>query len=178
MSYLDHQFWKPDIPDKPKKKKYKSKQKKGRSKRHNPIIRESLIRHFHLPKYCSNVAICFCIHKETGSPMPDKDRALKSYMKQYWRQQQGKGFTNYRMMADDQFYKSTKWRELRHVALVNSGARCTLCGASAKDGIQLHVDHIKPRSKYPELALDLDNLQILCEDCNLGKSNVDDTDWR
>ena len=26
--------------------------------------------------------------------------------------------------------------------------------------------------------MDIDNLQILCADCNLGKSNVDDTDFR
>jgi len=42
----------------------------------------------------------------------------------------------------------------------------------------LHVDHIKPRSKYPELSLTFSNLQILCEDCNFGKSNIDQTDWR
>jgi hypothetical protein len=36
----------------------------------------------------------------------------------------------------------------------------------------LHVDHIKPVSKYPELKLEFDNLQILCENCNLGKSNI------
>ncbi|MFC6439812.1 HNH endonuclease [Bowmanella sp. JS7-9] len=33
----------------------------------------------------------------------------------------------------------------------------------------LHVDHVKPRAKFPELALDINNLQILCETCNLGK---------
>jgi 5-methylcytosine-specific restriction endonuclease McrA len=26
--------------------------------------------------------------------------------------------------------------------------------------------------------LRLDNLQVLCEPCNLGKSNRDETDWR
>ena len=53
------------------------------------------------------------------------------------------------------------------------------CGRSRKDhGVVIHVDHIKPRSKYPHLALVFENMQILCEDCNLGKSNVDATDWR
>jgi 5-methylcytosine-specific restriction endonuclease McrA len=28
------------------------------------------------------------------------------------------------------------------------------------------------------LELTLSNLQVLCEDCNLGKSNTDATDWR
>ena len=35
----------------------------------------------------------------------------------------------------------------------------------------IHVDHIKPRSKYPKLALDQSNLQPLCETCNLKKGD-------
>jgi len=42
----------------------------------------------------------------------------------------------------------------------------------------MHIDHIKPRSKYPELTFVFENLQVLCEDCNVGKSNLDETDWR
>lgn len=76
------------------------------------------------------------------------------------------------------FFVSREWRELRYKALKKHGGKCQLCGKARKDGIKLHVDHIKPRSKYPALSLDLDNLQVLCEDCNLGKSNKDDTDWR
>lgn len=37
---------------------------------------------------------------------------------------------------------------------------------------------MKPRSKYPELALDPDNLQVLCKACNLGKLAWDETDFR
>jgi 5-methylcytosine-specific restriction endonuclease McrA len=55
---------------------------------------------------------------------------------------------------------------------------CELCGAGPSPGHPLHVDHIKPRSRYPELELDPSNLQVLCEDCNLGKSNTDAIDWR
>lgn len=40
------------------------------------------------------------------------------------------------------------------------------------------MDHIKPRSKYPHLELVFNNLQILCKNCNQGKSNIDETDWR
>lgn len=69
------------------------------------------------------------------------------------------------------FYKTDKWRSLRVKALVKYGRKCCLCGRPASDGVVLHVDHIKPRSKYPALELDINNLQILCEDCNLGKSN-------
>jgi hypothetical protein len=76
------------------------------------------------------------------------------------------------------FHSSREWRAIRYRVLKIHGGRCQCCGASAADGVQIHVDHIKPRSKYPGLALELSNLQVLCVDCNLGKSNRDETDWR
>lgn len=78
----------------------------------------------------------------------------------------------------DEFLSSYEWRRLRMDVLVEHGARCQCCGQSAKDGIVIHVDHIKPRRLFPELALDRSNLQVLCEVCNHGKGNWDQTDWR
>ena len=76
------------------------------------------------------------------------------------------------------FLWSPDWRRLRYKALKLSNGRCQLCGRSPKDGIILNVDHIRSRRKHPELALDIDNLQVLCNVCNHGKGNIDDTDWR
>lgn len=58
------------------------------------------------------------------------------------------------------------------------GARCQCCGATPADGVKMNVDHIKPRKLFPQLALDVNNLQVLCEVCNHGKGNWDMTDWR
>jgi uncharacterized protein (TIGR02646 family) len=77
----------------------------------------------------------------------------------------------------EEFYASLSWKKVRYQALQQTGGKCQCCGARGRD-ISLHVDHIKPRSKYPELALDINNLQVLCADCNIGKLNVDETDWR
>ena len=76
------------------------------------------------------------------------------------------------------FYGSQQWRQIRFKALVKHGSKCVCCGASPETGAIMHADHIKPRSKYPELELQFNNLQILCADCNLGKSNLDETDLR
>lgn len=76
------------------------------------------------------------------------------------------------------FYDSREWLAVRYEALKASNGRCVCCGRSPSAGNPLHVDHIKPRSKHPGLALTLSNLQVLCKECNLGKSNTDDTDWR
>ncbi len=79
---------------------------------------------------------------------------------------------------DDGFYNSNAWRRLRYAALKLNDGRCECCGAKSADGVQLHVDHIIPRYKNPKLSLEITNLQILCEDCNLGKGAWDSTDWR
>lgn len=76
------------------------------------------------------------------------------------------------------FYDSEAWRGLRYQVLRRDGGKCVLCGVTAADGATLHVDHIKPRSLFPELELEITNLQVLCADCNLGKSNTDQIDWR
>jgi hypothetical protein len=76
--------------------------------------------------------------------------------------------------SDKQFYASWEWKELRYKALQKYGAKCMLCGAAE----QIVVDHIKPRSKFPSLQLEFDNMQVLCDACNKGKSNKDFTDFR
>jgi hypothetical protein len=78
-------------------------------------------------------------------------------------------------MNKESFYLSREWRELRFKILVKYGRKCMCCNAKNK---VLHVDHIKPVSKYPGLRLTESNLQVLCEDCNLGKSNIYETDFR
>jgi len=74
----------------------------------------------------------------------------------------------------DAFLKSYEWRKIRMLAIKKYGRACQCCGAT---GV-INVDHIKPRRFFPELALDLNNLQILCDECNHGKGNWDMTDWR
>lgn len=81
-------------------------------------------------------------------------------------------------LPSEKFYQTREWRGLRYKVIRESDRRCQCCGASAENGAELHVDHIKPRSIYPELSLSQDNLQVLCSECNKGKSNVFFDDWR
>jgi hypothetical protein len=66
------------------------------------------------------------------------------------------------------------WPLLRNNVLKTYGRICMRCGS--KDNI--HVDHIKPRSLYPELKLDFDNMQVLCGSCNCSKGNRRIVDYR
>jgi len=81
-------------------------------------------------------------------------------------------------LPGEKFYQTREWLQLRYQALELCGAACQCCGATRKDGTSLHVDHIRPRSRFPSLELDLTNLQVLCRACNLGKSNQSTKDWR
>ena len=81
-------------------------------------------------------------------------------------------------VASDAFLMTYEWRKLRMQALKKYGPRCMCCGATPASGAVMNVDHIKPRKTWPSLALDINNLQILCHECNHGKGNWDQTDWR
>lgn len=61
-------------------------------------------------------------------------------------------------------------RGLRHEVFKRDQYRCVECGASKDDGATLHVDHKIPVSKGG--TDELENLQTLCSDCNLNKSDV------
>jgi len=52
--------------------------------------------------------------------------------------------------------------------LNRDGRRCRMCGRTSAV-VELHVDHIVPVSRGG--TNDMSNLQALCRDCNLGKSN-------
>jgi hypothetical protein len=52
--------------------------------------------------------------------------------------------------------------------------RCRLCGVGPNESV-LHVDHVIPRSRGG--SNEINNLQVLCQACNLGKSNLDNTQF-
>src|SRR5258708_15786486 len=85
-------------------------------------------------------------------------------------QKRGLRIWDYRMIDDDPVTDS-----LRYQVLKRDGGKCLLCGALAKDK-PMQVDHIIPRSKGGLNSLE--NLQTLCFECNVGKNNPDDTDFR
>lgn len=68
--------------------------------------------------------------------------------------------------------------------LKSHGHRCQSCAATPADKtisgtpVRIVVDHIKPISKFWSLRLDRTNLQVLCDECNMGKGAWDETDYR
>ena len=58
---------------------------------------------------------------------------------------------------------------LRYDILNRDNFTCVICGASAREGARLHVDHIVPIAKGGKSTSE--NLRTLCERCNIGKSD-------
>lgn len=81
--------------------------------------------------------------------------------------------TDYKKLAETKIrvMPAIRWRVFQR-----DNWRCLSCGRTSEDGIILHIDHIIPRSKGGRDHID--NYQTLCETCNIGKSNKDQTDFR
>jgi len=57
--------------------------------------------------------------------------------------------------------------KLRYQVLARDNFRCKSCGRGADDGVKLNVDHIIPVDWGG--TNDIDNLMVLCDECNRGK---------
>lgn len=78
----------------------------------------------------------------------------------------------------DPFLYTDAWRKLRKEAVARYGLVCCKCGRENSRRFPINMDHIKPRKYFPELALDIENLQPLCGLCNKSKGNKHQTDYR
>lgn len=66
-----------------------------------------------------------------------------------------------------EYYTAKEWATTRTVVFARDGRICHMCG-----NVATHIDHLLPKSKYPELALNLDNLKPACKDCNFTKLDI------
>lgn len=66
----------------------------------------------------------------------------------------------------DLFYKSRPWRKKRLQILERDNFECQKCKRKGKFSKATCVHHKKPLKEYPELALDDDNLESLCDYCH------------
>lgn len=71
----------------------------------------------------------------------------------------------------ERFYASPEWCVLRERVIREQGKTCGVCLRRIRKQFDVTVDHIKPRMKFPSLALDISNLQVLCRSCNSKKGD-------
>jgi 5-methylcytosine-specific restriction endonuclease McrA len=108
-------------------------------------------------------------------PSKNKSRAAKKKRRQDRKRRERQERIRLCLASGDDFYLSKPWRALRRRVFRKYGVRCMKCGV---ENTEMHIDHIIPRSQAPGLSLDFENLQVLCRDCNMDKSNKHSTDYR
>ena len=73
------------------------------------------------------------------------------------------------------FYATREWRDMRSAIIRRDGRICQMCHRSIALARNLTIDHVQPRSKYPERALDPSNLRVVCRRCNSAKGTTEIT---
>lgn len=71
-------------------------------------------------------------------------------------------FNRWRNSEDGQQWKQVQYEKQNH--------KCAQCDFIAPTPKHLEIDHIKPISRYPQLAINTKNLQLLCRPCNQSKA--------
>ena len=112
--------------------------------------------------------------KRTGNVFRDPDRAIRQLAQSGFLIKVAKGVYKY---DPAKAYK----RELedftaaqKEAILERDGYKCVICGGGKKDGVDLHIDHIKPKDFGGEATIE--NGQTLCSQHNFIKKNLKQTE--
>jgi predicted restriction endonuclease len=112
--------------------------------------------------------------KRTGNVFRDPDRAIRQLAQSGFLIKISKGVYKY---DPDKAYV----RELEDFTAAQKEAilkrdvyKCVICGRGKKDGVDLHIDHIKPKDFGGEATIE--NGQTLCSQHNFIKKNLKQTE--
>lgn len=112
--------------------------------------------------------------EHTGDVFRDPDRGIRSLSQRGFLIKVKKGVYRY----DPNFVIDKKLEDFsskqKAEILKRDGYKCVICGRGEKDGIELHVDHIKPKDFGGEATIE--NGQTLCAQHNFMKKNTKQTE--
>lgn len=149
--------------------------------RQKKITQLDLIRQFFKNKSNKNVAhpevVDWLVKKwkqRTGKVFRDPDRGIRSLYEQGFLIKVKKGVYRYnpklrKTKTITNFSSAQKERILKR-----DGYKCVICGQGKKEGLELHIDHIKPKSLGGKS--EIKNGQTLCARHNFIKKNLKQTE--
>lgn len=113
--------------------------------------------------------------RRTGRVFRDPDRGIRSLHQRGFLQKIKKGVYRYEpefiALRDDLEDFSPA---LKKAILERDNYKCVICGNGVKEGVELHVDHIKPKDLGGRASLE--NGQTLCARHNFLKKNLKQTE--
>jgi len=112
--------------------------------------------------------------KRTGGVFRDPDRGVRSLAQKGFLIKVKKGVYRY----DPEYIHNRELEDFtpaqRQAILERDGFRCVICGKGLKDGVELHVDHIKAKDLGGKATIE--NGQTLCATHNFRKKNYKQTE--
>jgi len=112
--------------------------------------------------------------KRAGKVFRDPDRAIRHLSQSGFLIKVAKGVYRFDPLKVKQkeLYDFTSAQ--KKAILERDGYKCVVCGKGLKDGVELHVDHIKPKDKGGEAIIE--NGQVLCGPHNYQKKMLNQTE--
>lgn len=112
--------------------------------------------------------------KRTGKVFRDPDRMIRSLAQRGFLIKVAKGIYRYDPNLKTNRYLEDFTEEQKKEILMRDGYKCVICGKGLKDGVELHVDHIKPKDLGGKATIE--NGQTLCAQHNFMKKNFKQTE--
>lgn len=112
--------------------------------------------------------------KRTGNVFRDPDRAIRHLAQSGFLIKIDKGIYRYDPVKAHKRKLQDFTTAQKKAILKRDGYKCVVCGRGLKDGVELHVDHIKPKDKGGEAAIE--NGQVLCGQHNYQKKMLNQTE--
>ena len=111
--------------------------------------------------------------KRTGEVFRDPDRAIRSLSQKGFLIKIKKGVYKY----DPDFIQKRELEDFtpaqKKAILERDGYRCVICGRGEKEGVELQIDHIRPKDLGGKATIE--NGQVLCAQHNFIKKNTGQT---
>lgn len=112
--------------------------------------------------------------KRTGNVFRDPDRSIRHLSQSGFLIKVAKGIYRYDPLKVQQRELYDFSAAQKKAILERDGFKCVVCGKGLKEGVDLHVDHIKPKDLGGEATIE--NGQTLCSQHNFIKKNLKQTE--
>ena len=112
--------------------------------------------------------------KRCGKVFRDPDRTIRSLAQKGFLIKVAKGVYKYDPDFETHRQLEDFTEEQKKIILERDKYKCVICGRGLSDGVELHVDHIKPKDLGGKAVIE--NGQTLCAQHNFMKKNFKQTE--
>jgi len=112
--------------------------------------------------------------RRTGNVFRDPDRGIRQLHQNGFLIKVSKGVYRYDPNHVHNRVLEDFTPQQKKTILERDGFKCVICGRGVKDGVELHIDHIKPKDLGGRATIE--NGQTLCSQHNFLKKNLKQTE--